>query len=205
MVPNITAIENVSTCDYEKIVIGNEIGYRSSYLKGLLNSSEIHPDGVIVPSLYHIVIERSNFQLWSESNEKICFLWMWAVCMYAPFSSAYGCSHWYISLQFTIRTLFRRLHCDGGEDDDIFERLKYNKQKICCFGPNYSKYIMMPHKKERNTQSKYQNDDGKWKKKKHFHADGINSLNYTEKIITLRPLYTNILGRIWALFYTRRF
>ncbi|XP_055304009.1 beta-1,4-galactosyltransferase 2-like [Sitodiplosis mosellana] len=77
----------------------------------------------------------------------------------------------------------------GGEDDNCFDRVKSKGFKICRFGPNYSKYMMLPHKKEIpivHLKALMENAA------KQFHTDGLNSLNYTEKIVILQPFYTHI-------------
>lgn len=80
-----------------------------------------------------------------------------------------------------------------GEDDNFFERVKSNGMEVCRFGPNYSKYMMLPHRKEKPiSHLKTLMDNAA----KQFHADGINSLNYTTDDVILRPLYTHILVKL---------
>lgn len=62
--------------------------------------------------------------------------------------------------------------------------------EICRFGPDYSKYMMIPHKTETpNSHRKMLMKTGTGR----FKTDGINSLQYTTKEVVLRPLYTHML------------
>ncbi|KAM7364690.1 beta1,4-N-acetylgalactosaminyltransferase B [Cochliomyia hominivorax] len=78
----------------------------------------------------------------------------------------------------------------GGEDDDLFERLKARHINICRFAPQLNEYTMMRHKPEKKNENRVQLlRSGALR----FNTDGLNSLVYTEKGRRIHSLFTHIL------------
>lgn len=78
----------------------------------------------------------------------------------------------------------------GGEDDDLFERLKASQIDICRFAPDHSEYTMLRH-----TQETPNEDRLVFLRNGHlrFHSDGLNSLVFQEKEFKLHNLFTHVL------------
>lgn len=81
-------------------------------------------------------------------------------------------------------------HGWGGEDDDLFERLKASNIDICRFPPQYSQYAMLKHAKEEPNKDRYEYLRNGYMR---FHSDGLNSLVYQEKDFKLHNLFTHVL------------
>lgn len=78
----------------------------------------------------------------------------------------------------------------GGEDDDLFERLKARNIDICRFAPHLNEYTMLRHKPEKKNENRVQLlRSGALR----FNTDGLNSLVYTEKDRRIHSLFTHIL------------
>lgn len=78
----------------------------------------------------------------------------------------------------------------GGEDDDLFERLKSRHINICRFAPHLNEYTMLRHKPEKKNENRVQLlRSGALR----FNTDGLNSLVYTEKGRRIHSLFTHIL------------
>lgn len=78
----------------------------------------------------------------------------------------------------------------GGEDDDLFERLKARNIDICRFAPHLNEYTMMRHKPEKKNENRVQLlRSGALR----YNTDGLNSLVYTEKDRRMHSLFTHIL------------
>lgn len=78
----------------------------------------------------------------------------------------------------------------GGEDDDLFARMKNKHIIICRFEPDYSRYTMLKHKKETpNGQRISLLKNGHLR----YHTDGLNSLVYKEVAVKMHNLFTHIL------------
>lgn len=81
-------------------------------------------------------------------------------------------------------------HGWGGEDDDLFERLKASQIDICRFAPDYSEYTMLQHAQETPNKDRLMFlRDGHLR----FHSDGLNSLIFQEKEFKLHKLFTHVL------------
>lgn len=77
----------------------------------------------------------------------------------------------------------------GGEDDDLYGRLRAKNFGICRFSPDYSRYTMLKHKEEHKSESRVAFlRNGSLR----YNTDGLNSLVYKEKEIKLHKLYTHI-------------
>lgn len=81
-------------------------------------------------------------------------------------------------------------HGWGGEDDDLFRRLRSKEIGICRFPPTHSQYAMMLHRKEVPNQERnmYLSTGPK-----RYLTDGLNSLAYKEIEYRLHNLFTHIL------------
>ncbi|KAG8229084.1 hypothetical protein J437_LFUL010147 [Ladona fulva] len=79
----------------------------------------------------------------------------------------------------------------GGEDDDFWNRLNYKGLQICRFSPDVAKYVMLSHKKEPPSQTRYISLKAGMKR---FESDGLNNLNYKVLKLEYHPLYTRILA-----------
>lgn len=78
----------------------------------------------------------------------------------------------------------------GGEDDDFFNRITKDNDKISRFSPDISQYVMLNHKKQTPSADRYYFlSTGKDR----YCTDGLNSLKYTPLKVDLLPLYTRIL------------
>lgn len=81
-------------------------------------------------------------------------------------------------------------HGWGGEDDDLYERLKVVGVDICRFDPAYSEYTMLKHKHEipnENRMALLRSASLR------MHTDGLNSLVYKEVERRMHSLFTHIL------------
>lgn len=78
----------------------------------------------------------------------------------------------------------------GGEDDDLFERLKARNIDICRFAPDLNEYTMLRHKPEKKNENRVALlRSGALR----FNTDGLNSLVYSIKDKRIHPLFTHIL------------
>lgn len=78
----------------------------------------------------------------------------------------------------------------GGEDDDLFRRLKNKNIDICRFAPSHSQYTMLKHNQEaRNPDRVSLLTNGHLR----YNTDGLNSLIFEEKGFTLHSLFTHVL------------
>ncbi|XP_037034149.1 beta-1,4-galactosyltransferase 1 isoform X2 [Bradysia coprophila] len=78
----------------------------------------------------------------------------------------------------------------GGEDDDLYGRLKAKEIDICRFAPEYSEYTMLQHAPETPNKDRLAFlRDGHLR----FHSDGLNSLTFKEKDFKLHKLFTHVL------------
>jgi len=78
----------------------------------------------------------------------------------------------------------------GGEDDDMFERIRYHKLKIFRLSSEIARYTMLPHRK---SLKNWENEKYFKKGKLRLSNDGLNSLNYTLLEFQLKSLYTHIV------------
>lgn len=78
----------------------------------------------------------------------------------------------------------------GGEDDDLYERLKVVGIDICRFDPAYSEYTMLKHKHavpNKNRIALLRSASLR------MHSDGLNSLVYKEVERRMHSLFTHVL------------
>ncbi|XP_074027932.1 beta1,4-N-acetylgalactosaminyltransferase B isoform X3 [Leptinotarsa decemlineata] len=72
---------------------------------------------------------------------------------------------------------------------DTFRRLVNSNLDPCRFSPQVSKYVMLPHKKEKASKDRFQilqeNNDEQW-------YDGLNSLS-NKYLVKIEELYTHII------------
>lgn len=93
-------------------------------------------------------------------------------------------------LYSNINGMSNMFHGWGGEDDDLFGRLESRNIDICRFPPHYSQYAMLKHTKEKKNKDRLLYlRNGPMR----YHADGLNSLVYEEKVYKLHNLFTHIL------------
>lgn len=77
----------------------------------------------------------------------------------------------------------------GGEDDDLFQRLKYKQIEVIRLNISYSQYVMMKH--EQQTPNSFRHS--LLRNAAHrIQSDGLNSLEFREKVVKQLPLYTHI-------------
>uniref|UniRef100_A0A0A9W4Z7 Beta-1,4-N-acetylgalactosaminyltransferase n=1 Tax=Lygus hesperus TaxID=30085 RepID=A0A0A9W4Z7_LYGHE len=78
----------------------------------------------------------------------------------------------------------------GGEDDDFYNRITKDSNKICRYAPDVSQYVMLSHKKQKPSTDRYY---FLMTGKDRYCTDGLNSLKYTVLKLEKTPLYTRIL------------
>ncbi|XP_060069242.1 putative uncharacterized protein DDB_G0290989 [Ylistrum balloti] len=78
----------------------------------------------------------------------------------------------------------------GGEDDDMFNRIRHNNMSITRYPGDVSRYKMLSHKKEHGNPNRFHLLQGS---KKRWQKDGLNSLKYSRVKLELRKLYTYLL------------
>ncbi|XP_069141426.1 uncharacterized protein [Argopecten irradians] len=78
----------------------------------------------------------------------------------------------------------------GGEDDDMFNRIRTNNMSITRYPGDVSRYKMLSHKKEHGNPDRFHLLQGS---KKRWQKDGLNSLKYSRVKLELRKLYTYLL------------
>ncbi|KAG4068135.1 hypothetical protein HA402_001560 [Bradysia odoriphaga] len=89
-----------------------------------------------------------------------------------------------------INGMSNMFHGWGGEDDDLYERLKANDIDICRFPPDYNEYAMLKHRQEKpNEDRMVVLRDGHLR----FHSDGLMNLVFQEKEFKLYKLFTHVL------------
>ncbi|XP_045196287.2 beta-1,4-N-acetylgalactosaminyltransferase bre-4-like [Mercenaria mercenaria] len=81
----------------------------------------------------------------------------------------------------------------GGEDDDLFERIKFSELKITRLPDTLGRYKMLSHPNAKQNPDK--NILFKTMKER-YHSDGLNSLKYRLVKYELKQLYTWILVSI---------
>lgn len=81
-------------------------------------------------------------------------------------------------------------HGWGGEDDDLYERLKVVGIDICRFDPAYSEYTMLKHKHAVPNENRLALLRSASLR---IHSDGLNSLVYKEVERRMHSLFTHIL------------
>lgn len=78
----------------------------------------------------------------------------------------------------------------GGEDDDLYRRVKHHKLKVFRPSPDVARYTMSAHKKaEKNVENGKLVRNGK----RRYSTDGLNSLHYKLLDLQLKPLYIHIV------------
>lgn len=78
----------------------------------------------------------------------------------------------------------------GGEDDDMFNRVRNEGYQVCRYNSYVSRYTMLSHEKETPNENRMkQLRNGP----KRFKTDGVNSVTYTLIKYEQLPLYTRIL------------
>jgi GT2 family glycosyltransferase len=78
----------------------------------------------------------------------------------------------------------------GGEDDDLSIRIRHHGYSIFRCSANMARYKMLTHRKERANPKRHEIlKSGK----NRFKTDGLNSLQYNVKELSLFKLYTRIL------------
>ncbi|XP_046405910.1 beta-1,4-N-acetylgalactosaminyltransferase bre-4-like [Ischnura elegans] len=81
----------------------------------------------------------------------------------------------------------------GGEDDDFKNRISYKGLQVYRFSPDVSKYVMLAHKKELPSESRFLNlKSGR----ERYETDGLNNLQYDLLKLENRSLYTWMLVNI---------
>ncbi|CEF66382.1 Beta-1,4-galactosyltransferase family and Galactosyltransferase, C-terminal domain and Galactosyltransferase, N-terminal domain-containing protein [Strongyloides ratti] len=81
----------------------------------------------------------------------------------------------------------------GMEDDDLYNRIKYNRLQISRYPPEISRYYMIIHEHEIENSLNYcRYAIFKYYKDK-MNTEGLNNLNYTLKKIEFYHLYTKII------------
>ncbi|OWF43937.1 Beta-1,4-N-acetylgalactosaminyltransferase bre-4 [Mizuhopecten yessoensis] len=78
----------------------------------------------------------------------------------------------------------------GGEDDDMFNRIRHNNMSITRYPVDVSRYKMLSHRKELGNPDRFRLLQGS---KKRLQKDGLNSLKYSRQKLELRKLYTYLL------------
>ncbi|CAH0400790.1 unnamed protein product [Chilo suppressalis] len=81
----------------------------------------------------------------------------------------------------------------GGEDDDMFYRLKKVGYHIARYKMSIARYAMLDHKKSTANPKRYQLLS---QTSKVFQKDGLSTLQYQVVKVTLNHLYTHILANI---------
>ncbi|XP_037079933.1 beta-1,4-N-acetylgalactosaminyltransferase bre-4-like [Pollicipes pollicipes] len=78
----------------------------------------------------------------------------------------------------------------GGEDDDMYNRLTFHHLYIARYPANIARYKMVKHKHAKVNPKRF---DLLRKGKKRFTTDGLSSLEYQVKDVSLEKLYTRVL------------
>ena len=80
----------------------------------------------------------------------------------------------------------------GGEDDDMYNRVMFSKQKVTRYPIHVSKYKMISHQRETGNEPNPQRFDMIRFTNRNWKKDGLNSLEYKVIERTDYPLYTNV-------------
>ena len=78
----------------------------------------------------------------------------------------------------------------GGEDDDIYNRIKYRGLNITRTSAVVGRYRMLPHRKEYPNSARHSYLS---KGSERFKTDGLNSLRYTVLKLLQQKLYTHVI------------
>jgi len=92
----------------------------------------------------------------------------------------------------------------GGEDDDMFQRVRASKTNITRFPQEVSKYTMLKHGRDKGNPYNSHAVKGFRARPKHYLKDGLNTLQYEVKSLEFRPLYTWIQADVTVPNYIQR-
>ncbi|KAK7792818.1 hypothetical protein R5R35_005999 [Gryllus longicercus] len=108
-----------------------------------------------------------------------------------PYRGLFGGAVAILKSQFELVNGFSNMFFGwGGEDDDFQSRINHKGLSICRFSPRVSRYVMLTHSKELPSETRFSN---LLAGKNRYDVDGINTLVYTVRNSTFKPLYTWIL------------
>ncbi|XP_061171294.1 beta-1,4-N-acetylgalactosaminyltransferase bre-4-like [Saccostrea echinata] len=77
----------------------------------------------------------------------------------------------------------------GGEDDDMYNRLKYHNLTISRYTGDVARYKMLSHRRDEGNPQRFALIKSE---KKHNHRDGLSTLKYTVTKMVTKRLYTYI-------------
>lgn len=78
----------------------------------------------------------------------------------------------------------------GGEDDDLYQRIKYHNLTISRFPAEYSRYRMLKHKQETPNEKRFEILADSVQR---YETDGLSSVRFELSGLILRPLFTHIM------------
>ena len=78
----------------------------------------------------------------------------------------------------------------GGEDDDLWYRIHYQKIKVQRPSPEIARYTMLKHEHGQEAGNRFNLIRRTWRKRQ---KDGLSSLNYKLEGVILEKLFTRIL------------
>jgi len=81
----------------------------------------------------------------------------------------------------------------GGEDDDMYRRIKAQKMTVVRFTSAVARYTMIRHKRDVGNPSNPHRTDGLRRNPRRYAVDGLNSLHYKLVAKESRALYTWLL------------
>ena len=80
----------------------------------------------------------------------------------------------------------------GGEDEDMFQRVRNKHMKVFTYPVSISRYRMITHERDKGNEANPQRFDLIKKTQKTMQNDGLNNLDYDVISKEINPLYTNI-------------
>ena len=80
----------------------------------------------------------------------------------------------------------------GGEDEDMFQRIRNKHMKVITYPVSISRYRMITHERDKGNEANPQRFELIKKTRKTMQNDGLNNLDYDVISKEINPLYTNI-------------
>ena len=86
----------------------------------------------------------------------------------------------------------------GGEDDDLYYRVKRAGLDVVRFEKDVALYKMLSHSKETPNPNRFTMME---KSQQSYAVDGLNNVDYKLIDYELKPLFTHIVVELWNIFF----